>query len=81
MPYRVWTQKLTKKMDIWYKMLEDCNGDKGKAAYKLGFDPCSFDMLGKATISMYYSLPSGLIKKKIMHCIEIGNFIVRNRHD
>lgn len=51
-------------MDIWYKMLEDCNGDKGKAAYKLGFDPCSFDMLGKATISMYYSLPSGLIKKK-----------------
>nr|KAG5694164.1 hypothetical protein BaRGS_001491 [Batillaria attramentaria] len=46
MPYSVWTFKLTKKLDVWYKALNDCQGDKNQAAIKLGLDARSFDVMG-----------------------------------
>lgn len=49
MPYSVWTFKLTMKLDTWYKTLDDCKGDKVKAAYKLGLDPYAFNVLGESS--------------------------------
>lgn len=46
MPYSVWTFKLTKKLDVWYKVLSDCGRDKTLAANKLGLDAKSFDIMG-----------------------------------
>ncbi|GFO29459.1 xanthine dehydrogenase/oxidase-like [Plakobranchus ocellatus] len=47
MPYHVWNSKLTEKLDNFYKVLSEKNGNHTQACYKLGFDLRAFKMMGK----------------------------------
>ena len=47
MPYSVWTEKLARVVDVWYKTLQGCCGDQRKAACMLGLEEQSFEVLGK----------------------------------
>ena len=47
MPYKVWMEKLAKRLDVWYKTLEDCRGNTSEAASKLGLVERSFEVIGK----------------------------------
>ena len=47
MPYSVWTEKLAKKLDVWYKKLAECLGNGKEAAYKLGLEERCFDVIGE----------------------------------
>ena len=46
MPYKVWTEKLAKRLDVWYKTLDDCHGNTNEAAGKLGLVERSFEVIG-----------------------------------
>ncbi|XP_070200432.1 streptococcal hemagglutinin-like [Littorina saxatilis] len=46
MPYKVWTEKLGKKLDVWFKTLTDCQGNTAQAAFKLGIEERFFQIVG-----------------------------------
>ncbi|XP_013065641.2 uncharacterized protein KIAA2026-like [Biomphalaria glabrata] len=48
MPYHVWNNKLTDKIDYFYKVLAEKKGNSIQACYKLGLDTRAFRMMGKS---------------------------------
>ncbi|XP_045177152.2 uncharacterized protein LOC123537483 [Mercenaria mercenaria] len=46
MPYKVWEQKLRVKLQLWYKVYTDTEGDLEKTCFKLGLDEQFFDVVG-----------------------------------
>ena len=48
MPYRVWNEKLSKKLESWYQTLRGtAQGDVAKACIKLGLDEMFFKVVGE----------------------------------
>lgn len=50
MPYKVWTEKLGKKLDVWFKTLTDCQGNTAQAAFKLGIEERFFQIVGETIL-------------------------------
>ena len=46
MPYDVWLAKLERRVDTWYKKLEECSYDTELAAAELGIDSHYWSVCG-----------------------------------
>ncbi|CAG5121193.1 unnamed protein product [Candidula unifasciata] len=47
MPYHIWNSKLSKKLDHFYKVLSEKNGNQAQTCYFLGLDTRAFKVMGK----------------------------------
>lgn len=47
MPYKVWTEKLCHRLQVWYKALDECASDFDLAADRVGIEPTFFHVVGR----------------------------------
>lgn len=47
MPYHIWSEKLKRRLTLWYKTLAECDRDMDAAADKLGIEPMFWDVVGR----------------------------------